>query len=128
LDGIVLSRVIILRGTVLARVLTRILAGVLARLIIAIVAINGWNWTFLATVLAVIDRWNRSGGRGWGRSGTIRFTGLALIRIDNHAGLTWFTGYRRLDNDDIRLFFVLLFAFAVKLGIAAGIAQENEGK
>jgi hypothetical protein len=128
LSGIVLSRVITLIGAVLAMILTWILAGVLARLIIIAVIINRGNFcAILATVLAVI-LWRWGWRRRRGRSRTIRFASLALFGIDNHTGFTWLTINRRLYNNNVRLFFVLLLALAVELGIAAGTAQEHEGQ
>lgn len=130
LDGIVLIRVIILSGAVFA-IVVMILAGVLTRLIITII-MGRWNHrTVLASILTVI-RWRdwsrgRRGSRCWIRYWAVRITSLA-VGIDNHAGFTWFTVHRRLDDDDVRLLLVLFLAFAVKLGIAAGTAHENEGQ
>jgi hypothetical protein len=106
-------------------IITVILGGNRTILTAVLAVILGRNRTVLATVLAVIlgrkgsGRWRRC----WRRSRAIHFTWFAL-RI-NHTGFTWLTGLRRFHNN-VRL--LLLFAFAVKLGVTASAAHEKEGE
>jgi hypothetical protein len=133
LDGIVLASVIILRGAVLAMVLTRILARIVTvilgrnRTILATVLaiVLGGNRTFLATVFTVILGRDRCGGgyRCWNWSGAIRFTRLALWI--HHTGFSRLAGLRRVHNN-VRLLF--LFAFAIELGVTASTAHKKESK